>query len=55
MACPTYTDVLNVFPDTAILRGSIQSFDGGTREKAIVEPTAASHDAAVTLKFDEVP
>ncbi len=55
----TDTDAFNVIPERATLRGTVRSFDGPTREKAladmarVIEATAAAYGATAELAFED--
>ncbi|WP_299652147.1 M20 aminoacylase family protein [uncultured Jannaschia sp.] len=57
----TDTHAFNVIPDAATLRGTIRSFDKGTRAKAVddirrlVEATASAYGATAAFHLEEVP
>ena len=60
-ALRTDTDAFNVIPERATLRGTVRSFDGPTREKAladmarVIEATAAAYGATAELAFEPDP
>ena len=57
----TDTDAFNVIPETALLRGTVRSFDAEVREKtldrlhAIVRLTAESYSATASVELDATP
>jgi hippurate hydrolase len=55
------TDAYNVIPETAVLRGTIRSFDAAARKKALADiervlvATAQAYGAKARFRFEEVP